>query len=40
MRKIFEKKEELVAEAEQALLQLKREASIQKKKLLSEDDRR
>ncbi len=40
MRDIFEGKEKLVADAEQDLLQLKREASIQKKKLLSENDRR
>lgn len=39
-KKLYEKKEILVTEAEQELLQLKREASFQKKLMLSQDDRR
>ena len=39
-KKLFDQKENLVTEAEEDLLQLKREASIQKKLLLSEDDKR
>ena len=37
---VFEKKEQLVTEAEQVLIELKRNASTQKKKILEEDDRR
>jgi hypothetical protein len=39
-RSVFEKKEAVVSEAEKELLQLKKEASIQKKLLLSMEDRR
>lgn len=39
-RTLFEKKETIVTEAERELLQLKKEASIQKKLLLSMEDRR
>jgi len=38
-KSMFEKKEDLVTKAEQDLLRLKREAGVQKKRLLMEDDR-